>query len=82
MHDLFHVLGLSQNASLSEVRRACARRIASTHPDFRPGHDASSGRSAPDGRLVAPAADAAMDFVDMPALVSRIQSRFFANVRR
>jgi hypothetical protein len=80
VHDLFQVLGLSQNASLSEIRRACARRTAGTHPDFRSAPDVSVSRSMPD--VVTPARDTAVDFVDMPGLVARIQSRFFRNVRQ
>jgi hypothetical protein len=79
VHDFFHVLGLPRNAPVSEVRRACARRVHRSHPDFRPvklvdGEDA-------DGRVAEPGAftrDAAVDFVDMATLLDRIQLGFFA----
>ena len=78
MHDLFHVLGLSRNAPLNEVRRACARRTAGTHPDFRPALDLSSTRFVPDEARAVPPRDAAVDFVDVAGLVARIQSEFFS----
>jgi len=72
VHDLFHVLGLSENASVSEVRRACARRVARTHPDFRPASPSMSERAP-----AALARDAAIDFIDVTDVVARMQARFF-----
>jgi hypothetical protein len=72
VHDLFHVLGLSENAPVSEVRQACARRIARTHPDFRPA--SLSASEAGPGSL---ARDAAVNFIDVSGLVPRMQARFF-----
>ena len=74
MHDLFHVLGLSKNAPVSEVRQACARRTARTHPDFRP---ASLLASESGHRVLA--RDVAVDFIDVSALVPRLQAHFFGN---
>jgi uncharacterized protein (DUF736 family) len=72
VHDLFHVLGLSENAPVSEVRQACARRIARTHPDFRP-----VAVSVSDVGAASLARDAAVDFIDVSNLVPHMQARFF-----
>lgn len=75
VHDFFEILGVSDDAPASEIRRACARRERRTHPDFR--HGEPGARPAPP----APRSDAAIDFVDMAAIVERMQGAFFGPVR-
>ena len=70
MHDYFQILGVSEGTSADEIRRASRRHLDRSHPDYRhrPGPDAVTPR---------PPADAAVDFVDMAAIVERMQSAFF-----
>lgn len=78
MHDFFDIVGLSRSAPPVEVRRACARLIRRTHPDFRhPGGEADPGmgRFASAGTPVR--RDVALDFVEMATVLDRIQSAFF-----
>jgi hypothetical protein len=79
VHDFFDVLGLPSNAAASEVRRACARRARRAHPDF--GDPPSSMACAAAGPWSAssdPArSDVAIDFVDVAALIDRMQAAFF-----
>jgi len=75
VHDFFEILGVSDDAPASEIRRACARRERRSHPDFRQGEPGA--RPAPP----APRTDAAIDFVDMAAIVERMQGAFFGPVR-
>ena len=81
MHDLFHVLGIPRNAPISEFRRACARRVGRTHPDFLAGgggrRPAASVDAAPMTMARADLRDAAVDFVDVATLLDRIQAGFF-----
>jgi hypothetical protein len=83
VHDFFDVLGLPNNAPVSEIRRACARRVRRSHPDF--GGAARTVACAPrsfdaaDARPVDP--DVAIDFVDMTSLLDRIQHGFFGRDR-
>ena len=77
VHDYFDILGVPTNAAASEVRRACARRVRRPHPDFSEGppvNPLASSRADDD----APAADVAIDFLDVRALVDRMQTAFFA----
>jgi hypothetical protein len=82
VHDFFHVLGLPRNAPISEIRRACARRVRRAHPDFRPPltGDTAVDQTAESAALTGTALsrDAAVDFVDMASLLDRIQLSFFA----
>jgi hypothetical protein len=83
VHDYFEILGLPTNAGASEVRRACARRVRRSHPDFRdPVLLETPGSDAPAVGLVdLRPADVAIDFVDMMSLVDRIQAGFFQSPR-
>ncbi len=74
MHDYFHILGVSDGAPADEIRRASRRHVTRTHPDFRDGVSlgASPGRDLD---------DVAIDFVDMAAIVDRMQSAFFGSDR-
>ena len=79
MHDYFDILGLPTNAGASEVRRACARRVRRSHPDFREPIAVGILASVPATAASADPipADLAIDFVDMATLVERIQAGFF-----
>jgi hypothetical protein len=73
VHDYFEILGLPSDAPASEVRRACARRICGAPGDaVRP----AASPTPPSPRWLG--ADAAIDFVDVAALLDRIQAAFFA----
>jgi hypothetical protein len=81
VHDFFDIVGLSRSAPPVEVRRACARLIRRTHPDFRcPGDEV--GLPAV-GRLPVAESpvrrDVAVDFVEMATVVDRMQWAFFRN---
>lgn len=76
MRDLFDILGLPTNALGSDVRRACARRPRSVHPDF---HDAGVRLAGQGGAGDAIREDLAIDFIDITPLVGRIQLSFFSN---
>ena len=85
MHDYFEILGVSPDARAGEIQRACRRHSAIAHPDFRDETGATT-RAAVDaarGRDRAPVelADVAIDFVDMTAVVDRMQIAFFATAR-
>ena len=74
MHDYFHILGVSDGTPADEIRRAARRHLERSHPDFR---------KPPDRRLLANRApdDVAIDFVDMAAIVERMQTAFFGPER-
>lgn len=76
MHDYFQILGVSDAAPADEIRRAFRRRAARSHPDFRDGESMSGPADAggPSGRDLG---DIAIDFVDMSAIVDRMQAAFF-----
>ena len=80
MHDYFDIIGIPDDASAREIRRACARRIGTGHPDFR--HDRrAAGLAAGESAVPAgvPAVcDVAIDFVDMSPIVARMQAAFFS----
>jgi hypothetical protein len=70
MHDYFQILGVSDGAPADEIRRASRRHLDRAHPDFRDRTDrGASVTREPD--------DVAIDFVDMAAIVDRMQSAFF-----
>ena len=74
MHDYFHILGVSDGTPADEIRRAARRHLERSHPDFRKRPDRRlSTHRAPD--------DVAIDFVDMAALVERMQTAFFGSER-
>lgn len=74
MHDYFDLLGLSDDARASEIRRRSASRPRRWHPDFGPG---ASGR-APQA-LAPPRSDAAVNFVNMAGVIERMQQAFFGD---
>jgi hypothetical protein len=75
VHDYFDLLGLSDGARASEIRRRSASRPRRWHPDF------GGGASLKRPRLESPPrSDAAVDFVNMADLVDRIQQAFFSRV--
>jgi hypothetical protein len=80
VHDLFDVLGLSNDAPIGEIRRVCAQRARRIHPDFRlrgshpPVHDVRDTASDSLPR------DIAVDFVDVSGLTSRIETSFFTDL--
>lgn len=79
MHDYFDIIGIPDDASAREIRRACARRSGAGHPDFRPGGGAAGAVADSAAALVLPeATDVAIDFVDMTTIVARMQAAFFA----
>ena len=85
MHDYFEILGVSPDARAREIRQAGRRRAAAPHPDFC--HEPEAGPRAtgePAGEFAPPPelADAAIDFVDMAAVVARIQLAFFGTRTR
>ena len=80
MHDYFDIIGIPDDASAREIRRACARRTGAGHPDFRHGGGAA-GLAAGESTVPAgvPAvSDVAIDFVDMSPIVARMQAAFFS----
>lgn len=70
MHDYFHILGVSDGAPADEIRRASRRHLDRSHPDFRDRSDRASA-------VLPEPHDVAVDFVDMAAIVDRMQSVFF-----
>ncbi len=80
MHDLFDIVGLPRSAPPVEVRRVCARLVRRAHPDFVYPNE-SGGPSAVASSLPfdAPGVrrDAAVDFLEMNAVLERVQSAFF-----
>jgi hypothetical protein len=75
VHDYFDLLGLSDGARASEIRRLSASRPRRWHPDF--GGGSATRRS----QVVEPLrSDAAVDFVDMTGLIDRIQQAFFGEL--
>ncbi|MEZ5317872.1 MAG: hypothetical protein R2752_10775 [Vicinamibacterales bacterium] len=80
MHDYLQILGVAHDAPAVVIRRANARRAARMHPDFRTGPDrpAADERFALRAGVRRPALlDVAIDFLDMTAIVDRMQASFF-----
>jgi hypothetical protein len=75
VHDYFDIIGIPDDASAREIRRACARRSGAGHPDFRHGGGAAGTVADP---ALPEAADVAIDFADMTTIVARMQAAFFA----
>lgn len=83
MHDYFDIIGIPEDASAREIRRACARRSGPSHPDFRlgPGSSGSSLAETAAAPALPESVDAAIDFVDMTPIVARMQAAFFTIAR-
>lgn len=85
MHDYFEILGVSPDARAREIQQACRRRANVAHPDFcvvaehasRVPGDTPLDRDHAAADLV----DVAVDFVDMAAVVGRMQIAFFGSSR-
>jgi hypothetical protein len=75
VHDYFDLLGLTDGARASEIRRLSASRPRRWHPDFG-GAPASRRRQDVEPMR----SDAAVDFVDMAGLVDRMQQAFFGAI--
>lgn len=88
MHDYFAILGIAPGAPASVIRSAHSRRRAAVHPDFRAIGDRPTHVRA--GRFSRPSslpgtsttstrtpADAAVNFIEMSALVDRMEAAFF-----
>jgi len=62
-----------------EVRRVCARRVRRSHPDF---HGGASNPVSPDvtADAVPSSREVAVDFVEIAALLDRMQAAFFRDV--
>jgi hypothetical protein len=80
VHDYFDIIGIPDDASAREIRRACARRIGAGHPDYRPGarHGAADSAVAAG---VPDVVDVAIDFLDLAPIVARMQAAFFSSSR-
>ena len=81
MHDYFEILGVSPDASVEAIRRACRRRASAQHPDFLDVETDGAPAAAPDATVttLTELADAAVDFVEMDAVVGRMLRAFFLN---
>ena len=81
MHDYFEILGVSPDARARDIRQAGRRRATAPHPDFC--HESDTPPRAGGDPTVEPdpasaeLKDAAIDFVDMTAVVARMQAAFF-----
>jgi hypothetical protein len=79
VHDFFDIVGLSRSAPPVEVRRACARLIRRTHPDF--GHPGAEARLPVLEQSFVTASpvrrDVAVDFLEIATVLDRMQSAFF-----
>jgi hypothetical protein len=80
VHDFFDILGVPDSAPPMEVRRVCAGRVRRSHPDFQAGLGAAP---SPDvsAETALPPQEVAVDFVDMSALLDRVQAAFFRDTR-
>ena len=75
--DFFDVLGLPSNAPVGEIRRVCARRVRRSHPDFRTPFTAAPSTPDEVRSDISVPRDVAVDFVDVTALLDRIELSFF-----
>jgi len=81
VHDYFDILGVPHDAPAQQIRRACARRTVTRHPDFGVVDGPAAGDAAARGRPPAELADVAIDFMDMSSIVERMQAAFFTSRR-
>lgn len=81
MHDYFDIIGIPEDATAREIRRACARRSGAGHPDFRPGAAGSGFAEIPAAPALPESMDVAIDFVEMTPIVARMQAAFFTIAR-
>lgn len=78
MHDYFAILGIEPGAPAAVIRSAHLRRRAAVHPDFRASDDHPvRTRAVGFGRAARGPADAAVNFIEMSALVDRMEAAFF-----
>jgi hypothetical protein len=83
VHDYFDILGVSQDARASDIRRACCRHSRPAHPDIWDGESqnrpvaASRGAIHDAGSALTELSDTAIDFVDAATLVDRMREAFF-----
>lgn len=77
MHDYFAILGIDPGAPAAVIRSAHLRRRAAVHPDFRASVDRPVRVRAGFGRAARGPADAAVNFIEMSALVDRMEAAFF-----
>ena len=79
MHDYFDILGIPPGARAREVRLARRRRAGVPHPDVQDGetHTALAAVVKVAATSIADP-DVAIDFVDVAAIVDRMQAAFFA----
>ena len=79
MRDYFDVLGVSHAARASEIRWRHARRVCRLPPDFCSGTSARiDGACVAVPSVTGPRLDVAIDFVDIAAVLDRVQAAFFA----
>jgi hypothetical protein len=79
VHDYFDILGIPPGACAQEIRRARHRRTGVSHPDIHDGETRAGSAPAPTSTAIAPGdrGDVAIDFVEMSAIVDRMQAAFF-----
>ncbi|MCC7008625.1 MAG: DnaJ domain-containing protein [Acidobacteria bacterium] len=80
MHDFFEVLGIPDSARASEVRRAYARRVRRSHPDFCLAGMPPDAQALSSTPASPPAREVAVDFVDASTFVGRMQAAFFSRL--
>jgi len=85
VHDYFEILGVSPDARAREIQQACRRRAIVAHPDFcvdaEPVSRIPGDTPLDRDHAAADLVDVAVDFVDMAAVVCRMQIAFFGTNR-